>query len=202
MSVAALEGGTGMAMLSEVLGSPTFAGIASGLLVGFLTAYVQGRAFKRDWRRAREDMIASQAINLIREMATDLVRVAHAMWWLTWRAKNARDTVGDKQVDDFELEIRNLIPKIHGDHAALRASHPDAAKSLVVVLRRLDKLDLDFATSCIAFRTSNWDSLDEAFRESETFKNDLPELLMGCAKEVARSLDGPDGRKGHGAANG
>lgn len=200
MSGGAPEAGIGMPMLFEFL-VPALAGIASGLVVGFLTAYFQAKSFRRDWTRAREDMIAAQAIGLIHEMATDLVRVAHAMWWLTWRTEHAPDTVGEKQINDFEMEIRNLLPKIHGAHAALRASHPEAAEKMAGVVDRLDQLDMEFAHSCIAFRADKPEALKKSLSDSEAFKRALPGLIKGCAKWVAQSRGGPDGRNENGPAN-
>ena len=159
-------------------------GLVAGLASGWQAGSQRSRAFADDWTRARQDQAANETVALIQTIATKLARVAHVMWWLTWRAAKDEQRVTEEALDRYEWELHELLPEIVGAQAALRAMNAGAADEVDPAVDRLHSLCRDLSEASVSARKGDRAALAERFADALAFKVDLQEVMKGASSKV------------------
>ncbi len=131
---------------------PALLGLAAGAVGGAWAAWQRTRAFTAEWTRARQDVRVSTAVELIEKLATDLARLSHEMWWLTWRSKHDSDRVGPGEIDKWEHLTHKRLPGTLGMLAALRAFSPESCKKIEGVMEAIVSLTSELSVAALPVR--------------------------------------------------
>ena len=157
---------------------PPLFGLVGGALAGFYSA----RAALRSWERSRQDLAAKQAVDLIRELGTELARAHHSMCWVTWKAKFDPDGLTMADIERYDSEMHASLPKFSGDFTALAGIDWRAAEKLSPTLTEIYALDARVGMACVEFRAGNAGPLAELHDEAVSMK--LLEHLKDMAADV------------------
>jgi hypothetical protein len=149
-------------MLLEILKSlgPAIIGIFGGWLAGRYSA----RAALDSWRRSRKDSADTLAVQAIKDLATELARAAHYACWITWKAKYDPSRLQDADIERYDAEMHESLPKLLGAQAALASIDGRSADSTEKAVETLCSLDVSIGEACVKWRDGDKNALPKTVR--------------------------------------
>jgi hypothetical protein len=116
---------------------PPLFGLAGGALGGFYSA----RAAVKSWERARHDMAAKQAVELIQAAITELAGLSHSAMWLTWKATYDPGNLGREDFARYDAQSLERMPRLLGSIAALSSIDAVTAAHMLPFASDISMLD-------------------------------------------------------------
>jgi hypothetical protein len=176
----------------EWLGNPAVLGIFVSPLIAWIVGSFAARrearhkldTFFREWERSRRDVAATNAVTLIQELATGLAAAIHSMCWLTWRAAYDRDSIGEKQIGEYDYEMHGLLPKIEGAIAALYAISPASSERIEPIAAEVVRMDAEIGLCCVTFRGGDIGPLADAHPAAVALQERLMAGLRGASESL------------------
>jgi hypothetical protein len=166
--------------------------LLTGVVTGLLAAHLQSRQFIREWRRARSDIAAAKAADLIQAIAMDVVKILRASEGLCWRAKYEPDSMNlenYRPLRDWEWEVNSILPGLRGSHVALGAVNGPAAERFDGVFRdikaHLDEMHADVR----ACRTGSVEQLAAKLGQVEKRLSELRPLFQRTSEAVLETFE-------------
>ncbi|MNJ39500.1 hypothetical protein D3C77_343750 [compost metagenome] len=173
-------------MQLEDLVTIVFSGLLS-VLIGWLAGLLGGAQKAREeiarWRRSREDTISTEAVQLIKELATHLASASHSMCWLTWQAQYAPRQIDEERIAAYDQEMHDLQPKILGAYVALVAVSTAAAQKLEPTLYSLFALDARVGLAAVNTPDAPT-ALAAIYEDTLRHNNTMQEIFRGAASEL------------------
>lgn len=171
--------------------------VASGLLTGVLSVlfggisgWLAGREKTRQaldaWRRSREDSIALSALKLIQELAQALASASHSAMWLTWRARYSPDRLTQDDINRYDYEVHELLPKILGMQTALRAVSAEAAEQLESAIGGYARLDGMIGFEALKFGSGDSKALAGLHDRTLEYQSELESAFRNAASNLVR----------------
>lgn len=184
---------------------PALIGLVAGAVGGMWAAWQRTRTFTAEWTRARQDVRVSTAVELIRNLSTDLAWLSHEMWWLTWRATYDPGRVGAVEIDKWEHLTHERLPGTLGMLAALHAFSPKSSEPIEGVMDNILNLASKLSAAALPVRNPR-----PEIKEPHSQLAGLHDETIGCIKQVranvggaaAKVLDDLHGAKGGGLFSG
>ena len=160
--------------------------IAAGGATGLLGGYLQSRAALMNWRRARSDAVHKLAADLIKDVATSIASAGHSACWLTWKAQAAPSAVTDADIQRYDDEMHELLPKILGGQAALSTLCRDAGERVKEAADLISVEDAKIGEACIAFKQGATAQLGLCHECALKAYQRSVELCSGMASDILR----------------
>lgn len=132
---------------------------AVGLIGGGLSGFYSARAALKSWQRSRQDSAAKLAVELIRELTTELARASHFICWLTWKAKYDPAGFSNAHTEKYDDEMHKSLPKLLGHQAALATIDSKSAEKLDRPVDMICLLDAEVGAACVEMRAGHVEPL-------------------------------------------
>lgn len=172
-----------------------FGSIASGGIMGALSAQFQARRELEIWERSRHSMVTETAAALLRDTVTSIAAAGHAACWLTWKAEHDPESLAIEDIQRYDETMRDLLPKILGGQAAIGTLCPETARKVMEAVDIISEERVEVSRGCVAYRKG--DAAPLAKRHIEARKS--YEGARGlCAGLAAQLLAGKHMRAGQG----
>lgn len=160
------------------------AGVSSGGVAGYLTARFKARQSLEDWRRGQTGVALKAAADLIQGLATNMAAATHSACWLTWRAAYDPGRLTHDDIDRYDYEIHELLPKIFGAVSALGTLSPSAARDLRPAVARITRLDAEIGQACVDHRAGNKSALAACHQQAIDVHNAVEASCVGVGAKL------------------
>ena len=123
------------------------------------------------WEQAQKDALYAVVVDIAKELTASHQRAE----WMVWSARNASDSLTQKDFESFDVDAKLSLPKIFGYRVLLFAKRPEAYKALAPVVNGYFAAD-----ECVGLAGAE-------FRKN---KAKGVRALMECGKTVKQVSDG------------
>lgn len=161
-------------------------GVAAGGAVCIIATYLNQRAHRkleRDrLREMRKDALLKELGSRFQQVAMDFSAAAHAMCSLTWQA--AHDNMTQKLIDDYNAEMRAILPKLIGGKIMVSALDAGLGEQLDMYVDLAHEVDEKIAIANLAYAKDNADGLAQ-LKALHVAATDFDEIIYKQIGEVA-----------------
>jgi hypothetical protein len=180
--------------------------LITGLLVAFLglTGVLAGAYFKAEYDKklerekaeiARRDGLRRELQSLVSELAAHFYTAIHAMHWVTWFVKERPSTLTEDRLNEYNKEMRAVLPQITGTHFAIATMDEQIGNAATVLVDALYKLDVKIASLGLRLPTEKAE-VEQGLIESwgnvraleERFQTELGDMVIRKGLAVAGPL--------------
>ena len=171
--------------IGTVLGAAI--GAIAGISGGMLALWHNSRLEREKWLRARQDSVDNELRSSVRQLTIELAAAAHAMSWLTWRAKEAPSRLTQKNIDEYETKIHKILPQIMGRQAEIAALDQGTFEALCPTVNAVLAMDALVGKATLVFdgQPASAGELAGLRDEVEMIERSLPNAI---AKVVGRRI--------------
>jgi len=166
-------------------------GAASGVVTGWYTGRRAARTALESWHRSRKDSADALAVQAIRELATELARGTHFACWVSWKAKYDPDRLQDSDIERYDAEMHDCLPKLLGAQAALATINASSSDAVGAAVTRVCQLDATIGEACVEWRNGNRLELPALHLETIEVHNEVSQLIRNTSSDVLHREDQP-----------
>jgi hypothetical protein len=159
---------------------PSLVGIVGGWLAGRYSA----QAALDSWRRSRKDVAASLSVQAIKDLATELARASHHACWITWKASCDPDRLSAEEIERYDADMHECLPKLLGAQAALAAIDGQSAAAIQAAVGEILALDARIGEACVSWRQNDRSSLANLHTDSVAAEGMIIDAIRGAAANV------------------
>lgn len=171
--------------------------LLSGAVFGaIITGLFKYRIEKDKWPRAREDAIANDLREAIQQLTINASSALHSMCWLTWVARERKESLTQDKIDQYDREIHELMPKINGFLVSVAALDKKSYDLISPSVKKVAEMDWKIGHASIRFNLDQNSSAvklgnlhaDVASLDA-SFPNDLANIISHRIQERAESVE-------------
>lgn len=104
--------------------------VFAGGVTGYVTSRIKARETIEAWIRSRSDLADNLAVDHLKDTVTAIAAAGHSQCWLTWRACYDPKHLTRADVERYDAELHQLLPRMWGGQAALASLCPDVGDAI------------------------------------------------------------------------
>jgi len=104
--------------------------ILAGGATGYVTSRIKARETIEAWIRSRSDLADGLAVDHFKDTVTAIAAAGHSQCWLTWRACYDPAHFTRADIERYDAEMHQLLPRMWGGQAALASFNPEVGEAV------------------------------------------------------------------------